>query len=173
MSLAPHILSASSRQRARLAATENVQAALDLHEREKQERMLAKRGLKWHRVQFMLAATKPPKMFVSCLQRAIYQGPHARPGTEDAERVRWQISWQSPPLPWERLSGRSQETPPYWGSLEILEVVMEKSRSLFPDGARAASRVSSSSSQRTVQQETAHEAMTFLKEAAATKPSRR
>ena len=39
--------------------------------------------------QFFLAASRPPKRFVSRLQRAINQGPHARHETEDAERVRW------------------------------------------------------------------------------------
>ena len=114
VSLAPHIHSASSRQRSRLAAMENVQVALDLHEREKQEEMLAKRS-EVARAQFMLAAAKPPKMFVSRLQRAIYHGPYARQKTEDAERVGWvrhlaDLLAESPTLVGEALRSKPGDT---------------------------------------------------------------
>ena len=135
-------LSVSSRQRTRLAATEDVQAALDLHEREKQERVLVKRS-EVARAQFMLAAATPPKMFVSRLQRATYQGP--RQETEDAEMVRHLADLlAASPLPWERLSGQSQETPPYWVQGEGCQRCGAKSvqsgfLKWFWDGARAAS----------------------------------
>ena len=106
VSLAPHILSASSRQRARLAATENVQAALDLHEREKQERMLAKRGPEVAQGPIHARGNETAQDVCLVSSASNLPGtPTLVRGQRTPERVRWQISWQSPPLPWERLSG--------------------------------------------------------------------
>ena len=67
--------------------TDNPQAALHLHKRQKRVRDAEKRT-EVAQAQFPLAASKPPKKYVSKLQRAIYQGPNARQETEEAERVR-------------------------------------------------------------------------------------
>ena len=89
----PHILTASSRQQTRLA-TSNAQAALDLHEREKQLRILEKMS-KTAKAQFVVAALRrPPKRFV-CLRTLKGSG-----GSNT-----WQVSWPSPPLLWVKLSG--------------------------------------------------------------------
>ena len=86
--LAPHISIAAKRQQGRLADTDNPRAALHLHELKKQDRD-SERRTEVARAQFLLAAARPPRRYVSRLQRAIYQGPNARQETEDAERVRW------------------------------------------------------------------------------------
>ena len=155
-SLAPHIITASSRQEARLAATHNVQAALDLHEREKQQSMSVKRS-EVAKAQFFLAATK---MFVSRLQWVTCQGPHARHETKDAERLRWvrhlaDLLAESPTPIEEALRSKPGDTSlpgagkrvstlrkPGPGSQEIPGMVMRNSRCHVSDCARTASRVS-------------------------------
>ena len=62
--LAPHISTAVSRQQGTLAMTNNTQAALDLHEWQKRVRD-AEKGTEVAQAQFLLAASKPPKKYIS------------------------------------------------------------------------------------------------------------
>ena len=77
--LAPHISPAASRQQGRLAMTNNTQAALDVHVWRKRVSDAEKRT-EVAQAQFLLAASKPPKKYISKLQKAIYQGPTSKDG---------------------------------------------------------------------------------------------
>ena len=84
---APQILAASSRQQCRLAATGYMQAALDLHEREKQQRVATKRS-EMAKAQFFLLQRSRPRCSSRVSNRQSTRDPMLVKA-KDAERVRW------------------------------------------------------------------------------------
>ena len=85
--LTPWVSAAAQRQALQLARTDDLEAALFLHqdgERRKLQEFQEKTGAE----QFIAAAAAPPTKFKSRLHRSRFQGPTARKDAEESERQR-------------------------------------------------------------------------------------
>ena len=86
--LLPWISTSAQRQATRLAGTDDLTAALFLHE-EEQKRRTRLIEEKASAEQFLAAAGAPPSKYKSRLHFARFQRPTARKNSEESERQRW------------------------------------------------------------------------------------